>query len=71
MQDYFEFANAFMGVSKENNEKCDSDYEICAPSLAMAYVPLQKYREIFSAEEGYCKGTIFKELYKPFKGCKE
>lgn len=67
MQDYFEFANAFMGRNPDEN-RCDSDYTICAPSLAMAYIPLQKYREIYPESVGYEKGTIFKELDKPFEG---
>ncbi len=35
---------------------------------AMAYVPLQFYDNIFEVEEGYCQGTIFPELVKPFMG---
>lgn len=36
--------------------------------LAMAYVPWQKWREIYSAEMGFKRGTIFAELDKPFIG---
>ena len=69
MQDYFEFANAFLGknLSHEND---DPERTIKAPSLAMAYVPLQKYREIYPTAIGFEKGTIFKELDKPFEGWK-
>ena len=37
-------------------------------SLAMAYVPWQVWRDIYDAEKGFCKGTIFQELDKPFLG---
>lgn len=37
--------------------------------VAMAYVPWQRMSRIFEdLEEGYCKGTIFPELDKPFTG---
>ena len=35
-------------------------------SLAIAYVPMQKFDQMFSPEAGFEKGTIFPELYKPF-----
>ena len=37
-------------------------------SLAMAYVPWQMWRDIYEAEKGFCRGTIFQELDKPFLG---
>ena len=37
-------------------------------SLAMAYVPWQMWRDIYEAENGFCRGTIFQELDKPFLG---
>lgn len=43
--------------------------------LGMAYVPLQKFENLYSAEEGLHAGTIFKDLNYPFivgicgKGC--
>lgn len=35
-------------------------------SLAMAYVPMQSFCELYDLEEGFCQGTIFKELRFPF-----
>lgn len=35
-------------------------------SLAMAYVPMQQFRELHDMEVGFCEGTIFKELTFPF-----
>ena len=35
-------------------------------SLAMAYVPMQEFREIYDMEIGFSEGTIFKELVFPF-----
>ncbi len=37
-------------------------------SLAIAYVPFQQNSETVSSEEGFERGTVFKELYKPFTG---
>ena len=40
--------------------------------IAMAYVPWQKWCDLYDAEKGFAKGTIFQELDKPFKwmgGC--
>ena len=37
--------------------------------IAMAYVPWQHLTSIYEdLEEGYCNGTIFPELTKPFTG---
>lgn len=55
-------------------ECCDDDYDdfdsidqgLYNASLSMAYVPRQRWRCTFRREEGFCKGTIFPELYKPF-----
>jgi len=35
-------------------------------SLAMAYVPWQKFEDLFCEEEGFSHGTIFKRLRFPF-----
>lgn len=37
-------------------------------SLAIAYVPFQQTPQAVSSEEGFKRGTIFTELYKPFTG---
>lgn len=37
-------------------------------SLAMAYVPWQTWRDIYDAEKGFHRGTIFEELDLPFLG---
>lgn len=36
--------------------------------LAMAYVPWQRFRELYEADQALRHGTIFKELHKPFQG---
>ena len=36
--------------------------------IAMAYVPWQEWCGIFDLEKGFCCGTIFEELNKPFTG---
>jgi hypothetical protein len=37
-------------------------------SLAMAYVPWQKWRDLYPSDVGFDRGTIFKELDMPFIG---
>lgn len=36
--------------------------------LAMAYVPWQEWQNLYEAEKGFHRGTIFEELDKPFQG---
>lgn len=36
--------------------------------LAMAYVPWQKWQNIYKAKKAFQRGTIFEELDKPFQG---
>ena len=38
------------------------------PVLAMSYVPMQFYRDMYSTEKGFSAGTIYPELDKPFYG---
>lgn len=38
------------------------------PVLAMSYVPLQFYRDMYSVDKGFTAGTIYPELDKPFLG---
>jgi hypothetical protein len=37
-------------------------------SLAIAYVTFQQTCDMVSSEEGFHRGTVFPELYKPFTG---
>ena len=34
---------------------------------ARAYIVPQKYTNLYSLTEAICKGTIFKDLYRPYK----
>lgn len=36
--------------------------------LGMAYVPFQKWRMLYEEDVGFERGTVFKELDKPFIG---
>ena len=42
--------------------------ELSGMPLAMAYVPWQKWQHLYEVEKGFCRGTIFEELDKPFQG---
>ncbi|MEE1085772.1 MAG: spore coat associated protein CotJA [Schaedlerella sp.] len=55
-------------------DKCDNYYEseckedLSTMPLAMAYVPWQKWCNIYEICKGFQRGTIFGELDKPFLG---
>ena len=46
----------------------EEERDICDGPIAMAYVPWQKWQALYEAEKGFCRGTIFAELDKPFEG---
>lgn len=56
-----------MQMDKENQENC-SVFTKQPISLAMAYVPMQQWRELYDPQLGLDRGTIFAELDKPFIG---
>ena len=35
--------------------------------LGQAFIPYQPYRNLFPVEEAIFKGTIFADLYRPYK----
>ena len=39
-------------------------------SLAMAYVPYQRFEKLYSEEKALARGTLFEELDLPFYGGK-
>ncbi len=41
------------------------------PRLASAYVPFQKYENLYSTEKSLERGTIFKDLDIPFETYKD
>ena len=46
---------------------CTNDAEVTVyPSLAMVYIPRQVFREIYDYDVALSRGTIFRELDKPF-----
>lgn len=50
---------------------CDKGNEpVDEMMIGMTYTPWQKWRDLYDVEKGYCCGTIFAELDKPFRGAK-
>ncbi len=45
----------------------DRKIKVIGP-LAMAYVPMQKFRDLYDAAEALKRGTLFKELDLPYVG---
>ena len=57
--------------TREEREGCECRHrkdKLEGMPLAMAYVPWQKWCEIYDVCEGFRRGTIFRELDMPFKG---
>ncbi|MBS6462870.1 MAG: spore coat associated protein CotJA [Ruminococcus sp.] len=46
---------------EEESENC-----LAGRSLAMVYSPCQQFRELYEPDEALTKGTLFRELDKPF-----
>ena len=55
-------------IYRESSPCCDRDDALEGMPLAMAYVPWQNWRKIYEPEKAFCRGTIFEELDKPFRG---
>ena len=51
---------------RNNSDNGCPDRRIPAPSLAMAYVPMQQWRDILDCEDALANGTLFGELVLPF-----
>lgn len=52
-----------------DEDRCDLGNGVGgACSLAMVYSPKQGWQDLFSPEEALRKGTLFRELAKPFSG---
>ena len=59
--------NCKVHVHKEHHCHCSKD-PLWEMPLAMAYVPWQRWQEIYDVCDGFQRGTIFRELDKPFHG---
>lgn len=60
-EDFFTAVSS--GAVESKNVDC-----INSLPLAMAYVPIQKWREIYGSDVALDRGTLFSELDKPFLG---
>ena len=49
------------------DNKAEND-EMNGMPFAMAYVPWQEWKNLYTCEQALQRGTIFAELDKPFKG---
>lgn len=70
---------SFAAVTVSTNDNCSfrndcreqtstQNQAINSLPLAMAYVPMQQFRCLYSPEEALNAGTLFKELDMPFSG---
>lgn len=56
--------------SQQNSmaQKCRANYDMDDMALAMAYVPWQRFDQVYEPDKALKYGTIFPELNKPFLG---
>ena len=54
-------------IQHECNDCCAYDVLKGVP-VAMAYIPWQTFKDLYTAEKAFSRGTIFEELDKPFMG---
>lgn len=61
---YDEFLPAAVNIRTDNiDAKCIDSFP-----LAMSYVPMQRWGDLYSADVALSRGTVFSELDKPFLG---
>lgn len=47
---------------------CGADPQMGHMALAMAYVPWQRWEQLYAPEKALCRGTLFPSLDLPFCG---
>lgn len=58
------------GYQQYHTGECNCEKSVfpsCTPP-AMAYVPFQKWCEVYSMDKALCQGTLFPVIDKPFVG---
>lgn len=67
-----EFTDKILGkmLTDEDAKSCPMPKTVFPKDtpLAMAYIPFQHWDEVYEAEVGFSRGTIFPALDKPFIG---
>lgn len=48
------------------HDDCGCKSKETKKEYARAYILLQKYENLYSCKEGFLKGTIFQDLYRPY-----
>lgn len=48
--------------------KCNDIIETTNLPLAMAYIPMQQWGDLYEPDVAICRGTVFAELDKPWLG---
>lgn len=60
-------------METDATEQCNDDRTPLPshPVVGMAYVPFQQFsqKNLYTADNGFEQGTIFRDLDKPFTGC--
>ena len=64
--------NALKGIERAEAYRSSVEMPVLPDPmvLAMSYVPMQIYKDMYPVDEGFQRGTAFPELDKPFLGGK-
>ena len=55
-------------IEPDNSCDCQRTFLPENMTVTMAYVPFQTEPEYYCVDEAFCKGTLFSDLNKPFRG---
>ena len=55
-------------MSQSNTDSVDISVLPDPMVLAMSYMPMQIFKDMYDVHEGFSRGTVFPELDKPFLG---
>jgi hypothetical protein len=58
-------------AQNDNMIESKKDHMYKTKEYARAYILPQKYENLYSCKEGFLKGTIFVDLYKPYHDYKK
>ena len=67
--DYFTiYPPGLMNFGQPEYVKNDNNVSQKGQVLAMSYVPMQNWQNLYEYDKGLMRGTVFEELDLPFKG---
>ena len=56
------------GTARANKNNTNAEKSLANKFIAMCFVPMQEWEQIYDEDTAYSTGTIFPSLNKPFLG---